>query len=185
MHDNSFKCSKVCNVLYIVYGLTTNSHLCDLHMEEQYWSMKIIYLYPFVLKGLGGSMSWVVGLPDNSYKPIANMAWKIKRRCISFVLGYLQCTYDIMKNFNCNISLLIFKSKFRSCIGETFFFIKITACVPLNKFFFCFVFSFPTFCQNIKCWMFQIIVEWNMVWRKYILIYKIKFKLIRIILIQF
>ena len=30
-------------------------------------------------------------------------------------------TYDIMKNFNCNISLWFFKSKFRSYIGKHFF----------------------------------------------------------------
>jgi len=28
-------------------------------------------------------------------------------------------TYDIMNNFNCNISLWFFKSKFRSYIGKT------------------------------------------------------------------
>ena len=26
-------------------------------------------------EGPGGSMSYVVGLPNNSYKPITNMAW--------------------------------------------------------------------------------------------------------------
>ena len=41
-------------------------------------------------------------------------------------------TYDIMKIFNCNISLWFFKSKFRFYIGNHFFSIKITACVPLN-----------------------------------------------------
>jgi hypothetical protein len=41
-------------------------------------------------------------------------------------------TYDIMKNFNCNISLWFFKSKFRSYIGKIKLFIKITICVPLN-----------------------------------------------------
>ena len=34
-------------------------------------------------------------------------------------------TYDIMKNFNCNISLWFFKSKFMSYNGKHFFFIKI------------------------------------------------------------
>jgi hypothetical protein len=33
------------------------------------------------LKGLGGSMSWVVGLPNNSYKSITNMAWVRARLC--------------------------------------------------------------------------------------------------------
>ena len=42
---------------------------------------------------------------------------KIKQGPFSFVLF----TYDIMKNFNCNISLwFFFKSKFRSYIGKLF-----------------------------------------------------------------
>jgi hypothetical protein len=32
-------------------------------------------------KGPGGSMSWVVGLPNNSYKPITNRAWVRARLC--------------------------------------------------------------------------------------------------------
>ena len=31
--------------------------------------------------GPGGSMSWVVGLPNNSYKPITNRAWVHTRLC--------------------------------------------------------------------------------------------------------
>ena len=31
--------------------------------------------------GPGGSMSWVVGLPNNSYKPITNTAWFRARLC--------------------------------------------------------------------------------------------------------
>jgi hypothetical protein len=40
-----------------------------------------------IIKGPGGSMSWVVGLPNNSYKPIANTAWvrawicKLQKEC--------------------------------------------------------------------------------------------------------
>jgi hypothetical protein len=33
-------------------------------------------------EGLGGSMSQVVGLPNNSYKPITNTAWGRARLCI-------------------------------------------------------------------------------------------------------
>ena len=33
------------------------------------------------MKGLGGSMSWVVGLPNNSYKPITNTGWVRARLC--------------------------------------------------------------------------------------------------------
>ena len=33
------------------------------------------------LKGPGGSMSQVVGLPNNSYKPITNTAWVHARLC--------------------------------------------------------------------------------------------------------
>ena len=54
---------------------------------------------------------------------------KIKQRRISFVLGYLRMIFT--KNFNCNISLWFFISKFRSYIGKHFF-IKITACMPLS-----------------------------------------------------
>jgi hypothetical protein len=38
-------------------------------------------------EGPGGSMGWVVGLPNNSYKPITNTAWvrarlcKLQKRC--------------------------------------------------------------------------------------------------------
>ena len=32
-------------------------------------------------EGPGGSMSWVVGLPNNSYRPITNMAWVRTRLC--------------------------------------------------------------------------------------------------------
>ena len=32
-------------------------------------------------EGLGGSMSMVVGLPNNSYKLITNMAWVCARLC--------------------------------------------------------------------------------------------------------
>jgi hypothetical protein len=32
-------------------------------------------------EGQGGSMSYVVGLPNNSYKPITNMAWVRARLC--------------------------------------------------------------------------------------------------------
>ena len=35
----------------------------------------------FTYKGPGGSMSWVVGLPVNSYKPITNTAWVRARLC--------------------------------------------------------------------------------------------------------
>ena len=30
--------------------------------------------YDFHIEGPGGSMSWVIGIPDNSYKPITNTA---------------------------------------------------------------------------------------------------------------
>jgi len=34
-----------------------------------------------VVKGPGGSMSWEVGLPSNSYKPITNTAWVCAQLC--------------------------------------------------------------------------------------------------------
>ena len=36
---------------------------------------------PFIQEGPGGSMSQVVGLPNNSYKPITNTVWVCTRLC--------------------------------------------------------------------------------------------------------
>ena len=33
------------------------------------------------MQGPGGSVSWVVGLPNNSYKPITNTTWVRARLC--------------------------------------------------------------------------------------------------------
>jgi hypothetical protein len=41
---------------------------------------KLLTFQPFP-EGPGGSMSWVVGLPNNSYKPITNTAWVRARLC--------------------------------------------------------------------------------------------------------
>ena len=47
------------------------------------------------------------------------------RTCASaFPNEFTVRSYDIMKNFNCNISLWFFKSKFRSYIGKHFFRLK-------------------------------------------------------------
>ena len=35
----------------------------------------ILSFFKTLCKGLGGSMSQVIGLPNNSYKPITTMAW--------------------------------------------------------------------------------------------------------------
>jgi hypothetical protein len=58
---------------------------CRHQVNERYvWlpqrSMKVNW-QPRVFQGLGGSMSWVVGLSNNSYKPITNTAWVRARRC--------------------------------------------------------------------------------------------------------
>ena len=50
-----------------------------------------------------------------------------ENQTVTYFLRSRLFTYDIMKNFNCNISLWFFKSKFRSYIGKHFFFIKIMA----------------------------------------------------------
>ena len=43
--------------------------------------LHFVLLYVFT-QGLGASMSQVVGLPNNSYKPITNTAWVRARLCI-------------------------------------------------------------------------------------------------------
>jgi hypothetical protein len=40
-----------------------------------------MFICSYQLKGPGGSMSEVVGLPSNSYKPITNTAWVPARLC--------------------------------------------------------------------------------------------------------
>ena len=62
------------------------------HLSEMMWSSR--YILHFVkcqpyhisgwvlfLKGSGGSMSWVAGLPNNSYMPITNTVWVRARLC--------------------------------------------------------------------------------------------------------
>jgi len=46
------------------------------------WGWKIFYnTNTFITRGPSGVMSWVVGLPNNSYKPITNTAWVRVRLC--------------------------------------------------------------------------------------------------------
>ena len=42
-----------------------------------------VMICPFSFEGAGGSMSQVVGLPNNSYKPIPNTVWVRARLCKS------------------------------------------------------------------------------------------------------
>ena len=58
------------------------------------------------------------------------LSWMEENRTATHFLRSRLFTYDIKKNFNCNISLCFSKSKFRSSIGKHFY-IKITACMPL------------------------------------------------------
>jgi len=60
------------------------------------------------------------------------LSWMEENQTATYFLRSRLFTYDIMKNFNCNISLWFLKSKFRFYIENDFFSIKITACVPLN-----------------------------------------------------
>ena len=55
----------------VLYSL--QSYIVHLH--------NIYSLFPKCDRAWGGSMSWVVGLPNNSYKPITNMAWVCARLC--------------------------------------------------------------------------------------------------------
>ena len=46
------------------------------------------------------------------------ISWMEENQTATYFLCSRLFTYDIMKNFNCNISLCFFKSKFRSYIGK-------------------------------------------------------------------
>ena len=48
------------------------------------------------------------------------LSWVEENQTATYFLCSRLFTYDIMKNFNCNISLCFFKSKFRSYIGKHF-----------------------------------------------------------------
>jgi hypothetical protein len=50
-------------------------NLPQLHISSEQQISEIVNHIP------GGSMSWVVGLPNNSYKPITNTAWVRARLC--------------------------------------------------------------------------------------------------------
>ena len=45
------------------------------------YTITIINTLSMSLKGLGGSMNYVVGLPNNSYKRITNTSWVGTRVC--------------------------------------------------------------------------------------------------------
>ena len=50
------------------------------------------------------------------------LSWMEENQTATYYLRSRLFTYDIMKNINCNISLWIFKSKFRSYIGKHYFY---------------------------------------------------------------
>ena len=52
-------------------------------------------------EGQGGSMSYVVGLPNNSYKPITNTAWVRARICKLQKNGALDSQPQVIKFTNC------------------------------------------------------------------------------------
>ena len=63
----------ITSMLYIQGGVVVSMWQLHLHLHIQ--SVSII------TKGAGGSMSQVVGLPNNSYNLITNMAWVNARLC--------------------------------------------------------------------------------------------------------
>ena len=50
--------------------------------------------------GPGGSMSQVVGLPNNSYKPITNVAW-IRAGFVNYKKSALECESQVIKFISC------------------------------------------------------------------------------------
>ena len=53
------------------------------------------------MKGPGGSMSWVVGLPNSSYKPVSNTAWVRARLCKLQKYGALDSQPQVIKFTSC------------------------------------------------------------------------------------
>ena len=65
-----------------LFCLVTYEHLstsCLGHVMS--CNLSFIFDCPIICEGPGGSMSQVVGLPNNSFKPITNTAWVRARLC--------------------------------------------------------------------------------------------------------
>ena len=63
---------------------TFKSIICtiiDLLIYFQIFCVIVVLFIQYIQSGPGGSMSYVVGLPNNSYKPITNTAWVRARLC--------------------------------------------------------------------------------------------------------
>ena len=74
-------------IRYIPYGGQNGNRMCFWVVKYAvHTCMWISNIYKYVNistpgQGPGGSMSYVVGLPNNSYKPITNTAWVRARLC--------------------------------------------------------------------------------------------------------
>ena len=53
----------------------------NIYGNWMYFNTKTCYYFLIIKGGPGGSMSYVVGLPNNSYKPITYTAWVRARLC--------------------------------------------------------------------------------------------------------
>jgi len=59
-----------------------------------------LFIFSSDMQGPGGSMSYVIGLPNNSYKPITNTGWVRVRLC-KLQKGALDSTPQVIKLTSC------------------------------------------------------------------------------------
>ena len=71
-----------CNLIkFWPWRLRPHCIICPFHTCKSCQIQLHFHSLFFKIRGPGGSMNYVVGLPNNSYKPITNTAWVHTRLC--------------------------------------------------------------------------------------------------------
>ncbi len=118
--NNVFRTTQILNTNYTITNMiicNCNLIIIDMHVHANFiltnQFLMLVYLIVlqffvnhviqcnrlrFVLgkKGPGGSMSQVVGLPNNSYKPITNTSW-VRARFVNYKKGALDSQPEVIK----------------------------------------------------------------------------------------
>ena len=82
-----FVCFCNCAICNLLYNISKENNLQIICLKKTIFSLVQVCFMGFnatfntISKGLGGSMSQVVVLPNNSYKPITNTTWVRARLC--------------------------------------------------------------------------------------------------------
>ena len=83
-------------------------------MEEAVRAAKLYLELSISCRGPGVSMSSVVGLPNNSYKPITNSAW-VRARFVNYKKGALDLQPHVIKFTSCLPMVVVLSGYSISC----------------------------------------------------------------------